>query len=97
MTMNANEINAVVSLSKKAISLLGVLDFEDESFQERRAIEAIFGAGSSAPDFRGDEEASESWREFRETWAQLVKSCGGNKALAAEVVGRDLDDVEYYL
>ena len=96
MTFNSANINAVVSLSKKAISLLGVLDFEDESFSERRAIEAIFGAGSSAPDFRS-EEASENWLEFRETWARLVESCGGNKALAAQVVGRDLDDIEYYL
>ena len=96
MTFNSANINAVVSLSKKAISLLGVLDFEDESFSERRAIEAIFEAGSSTPDFRS-EEASENWLEFRETWAQLVKSCGDNKALAAQIVGRDLDDVEYYL
>lgn len=97
MTFNSTNIESIVVLSEKAISLLGVLDFEDESFQERRAIEAIFGAGSSDPDFRGDEEASESWLEFRETWTQLVESCGGNKALAAQVVGRDLDDVEYYL
>lgn len=97
MTFTTNALESVVVLSKKAISLLGVLDFEDESFSERRAIEAIFGAGSFAPDFRGDEEASENWLEFRETWAQLVKSCGGNKALAAQVVGRDLDDIEYYL
>ena len=97
MTFNSANINAVVSLSKKAISLLGVLDFEDESFSERRAIEAIFGAGACAPDFRGDEEASENWLEFRETWTQLLQACGGNKALAAEVVGRDLDDIEYYL
>ena len=97
MTFTANALESVMALSQKAISLINVLDFEDESFQERRAIEAIFGAGSSDPDFRGDGEASESWHEFRETWTQLVKSCGGNKALAAQVVGRDLDDVEYYL
>lgn len=96
MTFNSANIESVVSLSKKAISLLGVLDFEDESFQERMAIEAIFGAGSSDPDFR-NEEASENWHEFRETWARLVMACGGNKALAAEVVGRNLDDIEYYL
>ena len=96
MTFTANTLESVANLSKKAISLLNVLDFEDESFQERRAIEAIFGAGSSAPDFR-DEEASENWHKFRETWTRLVKSCGGNKALAAQVVGRDLDDIEYYL
>lgn len=96
MTFNSANIESIVVLSEKAISLLNVLDFEDESLQERRAIEAIFGAGSSAPDFR-DEEASENWHEFRETWTRLVKSCGGNKALAAQVVGRDLDDIEYYL
>lgn len=97
MTFNSTNIESIVALSEKAISLLEVLDFEDESFQERRAIEAIFGAGSSDPDFRGDEEASESWLEFRKTWARLLQVCGGNKALAAEVVGRDLDDIEYYL
>ena len=97
MTFNSANIESVISLSKKAISLLGVLDFEDESFQERRALNAIFGAGACAPDFKDDEEASESWHEFRETWARLLQVCGGNKALAAEVVGRDLDDVEYYL
>ena len=96
MTFNSANIESVISLSKKAISLLGVLDFEDESFSERRAIEAIFGAGSYNPDFK-DEETSESWLEFRETWARLVEVCGGNKALAAQVVGRDLDDIEYYL
>ena len=96
MTFNSANIESVISLSKKAISLLGVLDFEDESFQERRALNAIFGAGACAPDFRS-EEASENWLEFRETWARLLQVCGGNKALAAEVVGRDLDDVEYYL
>ena len=96
MTFTANTLESVSFLSKKAISLLGVLDFEDESFSERRAIEAIFGAGSSDPDFRS-EEASESWHEFRETWTQLLQACGGNKALAAEVVGRNLDDIEYYL
>ena len=96
MTFTANTLESVMALSQKAISLLGVLDFEDESFSERRAIEAIFGSGSSDPDFRSD-EASESWREFRETWTRLLHVCGGNKALAAEVVGRDLDDIEYYL
>lgn len=96
MTFTANTLESVSLLSKKAISLLGVLDFEDESFQERRAIEAIFGSGSCDPDFK-DKETSESWFEFRETWARLLQVCGGNKALAAEVVGRDLDDIEYYL
>ena len=97
MTFTANALESVMALSKKAISLLNVLDFEDESFQERRALDAIFGAGACAPDFKDDEETSESLHEFRETWAQLVKSCGGNKALAADVVGRNLDDIEYYL
>lgn len=97
MTFTANTLESVMALSQKAISLLNVLDFEDESFQERRALDAIFGAGVCASDFKDDEEASESWHEFRETWAQLVKSCGGNKALTAQVVGRDLDDIEYYL
>ena len=97
MTFTANALESVMALSQKAISLINVLDFEDESFQERRAIEAIFGAGSSDPDFRGDGEASESWHEFRKTWTRLLQACGGNKALAAEVVGRDLDDIEYYL
>ena len=96
MTVTANTLESVANLSKKAISLLNVLDFEDESFSERRAIEAIFGSGSCDPDFK-DEEASESWLEFRETWARLLQVCGGNKALAAEVVGRNLDDIEYYL
>ena len=96
MTFNSTNIESIVALSEKAISLLGVLDFEDESFSERRAIEVIFGAGSSDPDFRS-EEASENWLEFRETWARLLQVCGGNKTLAAEVVGRNLDDIEYYL
>ena len=96
MTFTANTLESVMALSKKAISLLNVLDFEDESFSERMAIEAIFGAGACAPDFRS-EEASENWLEFRKTWTRLLQVCGGNKALAAKVVGRDLDDIEYYL
>ena len=96
MTFTANALESVMALSQKAISLLNVLDFEDESFSERRAIEVIFGAGSSDPDFRS-EEASENWLEFRETWARLLQVCGGNKTRAAEVVGRKLDDIEYYL
>ena len=96
MTFTNNTLESVMALSKKAISLLEVLDFEDESCQERRAIEAIFGAGACAPDLRS-EEASENWLEFRKTWTRLLQACGGNKALAAEVVGRDLDDIEYYL
>lgn len=96
MTFTANALESVANLSKKTISLLNVLDFEDESFSERRAIEVIFGTGSSDPDFRS-EEASENWLEFRETWTSLLQACGDNKALAAEVVGRNLDDIEYYL
>lgn len=96
MTFTNNNIDSIATLSQKAISLLCVLDFEDESFSERRAIEAIFGSGSCDPDFK-DEEASESWFEFRETWTRLLQVCEGNKTLAAEVVGRNLDDIEYYL
>lgn len=96
MTFTANTLESVSLLSKKAISLLNVLDFEDESFSERRAIEVIFGAGTSDPDFRS-KETSENWLEFRETWTRLLQACGGNKALAADVVGRNLDDIEYYL
>ena len=93
--MDTKAISNVVVLSKKAIGLLSVLDFEDEAALERKAIAEEFG--DSDEPWTDEVQDTETWHEFRETWAQLVKSCGGNKAFAAEVVGRDLDDVEYYL
>ena len=96
MTMNANEVNAVVTLSKKVIDLLDILDFEDEAESERRAIEEEYG---DCFDRLPEDEWTlrETWVEFKYSWTHLVRACGGDRALAAEVSGRSLADIEYYL
>ena len=93
--MDTKAISNVVVLSKKAIGLLNVLDFEDEAALERKAIAEEFG--DSDESWTDEVQDTETWHEFRETWARLVESCGGNKAIAAQVVGRSLDDGDYYL
>ena len=90
MTFNSRNLSNITFYAKEVNELIDLVEFEEESLVERQAITYEFGA--SAPD-----DKLEGAERLRGVWPLLLKACGGNKALAAEVSGCKLADIEYYL
>lgn len=90
MTFNSSNLNNITFYAKEVNELIDLVEFEEESLVERQAIAYEFG--TSVPD-----DKLEGAERLRGVWPLLIKACGGDKALAAEVSGCKLADIEYYL
>ena len=90
MTFTNSNLNDIKFYAKEVNDLIYLIEFEEESLVERQAIAYEFGA--SVPD-----DKLEGAERLRGVWPLLIKACGGDKALAAEVSGCKLADIEYYL
>ena len=90
MTFTNSNLSSIIFYAKEVSELIELVEFEEKSLTERQAIAYEFGA--SVPDY--DLEGAE---RLRGVWPLLLKACGGDKALAAEVSGCKLADIEYYL
>lgn len=90
MTFTSSSINNIKFYAKEVNELIDLVEFEEESLAEKQAIAYEFGA--SVPD-----DKLEGAERLRGVWPLLLKACGGDKTLAAEVSGCKLADIEYYL
>ena len=90
MTFTSSNLSNITFYAKEVNELIDLVEFEEESLVERQAIAYEFG--TSVPD-----DKLEGAERLRGVWQLLLKACGGDKALAAEVSGCKLADIEYYL
>lgn len=90
MTFTNSNISNIIFYAKEVSELLELVEFEEESLVERQAIAYEFG--TSVPD-----DKLEGAARLRGVWPLLLKVCGGDKTLAADISGCKLADIEYYL
>lgn len=90
MTFTNSNLSSLIFYAKEVSELLELVEFEEESLAEKQAIAYEFGA--PVPNYR-----LEGAERLREVWPLLLSACGGDKALAADVSGCKLADIEYYL